>query len=158
MHVLVLFSTYIDKQTYAYMNIQVYNTFFAQHTTTFPLYMEELSGVSVGSGVPFQTLFVLQLQEEFSYFITSDKHTQSRAQNQSTAHHNHSDESERSGNGENHSSSTSAVDHCTDVVMRNNETDVVGHNEDNSAFDKQNTVLIDIVMGDTGTPYVCMRY
>ena len=51
----------------------VYETFLVQNNRTFPRYVSELKGIADGSGVAFSSLFLNQMSEEFSYFISSSK-------------------------------------------------------------------------------------
>ncbi|ETW08522.1 hypothetical protein H310_01085 [Aphanomyces invadans] len=46
-----------------------YDKYLATHNKTFPSYVEELEGISAGSGEPFSTLFLINLIEEFGQSI-----------------------------------------------------------------------------------------
>ena len=47
----------------------LYYYFVATHEQHFPEYRDELRGISDGSGVPFDQMFISQLKQEFTYYI-----------------------------------------------------------------------------------------
>ncbi|CAK4659369.1 unnamed protein product [Aphanomyces euteiches] len=44
----------------------IYDKYLNVHNSTFPDYVEELQGIAAGSGVPFETLFLMNIVEEYS--------------------------------------------------------------------------------------------
>ncbi|ETV89466.1 hypothetical protein H257_00737 [Aphanomyces astaci] len=46
-----------------------YDKYLSAHNHTFPDYVEELQGISAGSGVPFSTLFLINIVEEYGNSI-----------------------------------------------------------------------------------------
>lgn len=98
----------------------VYDEFYAAHDEAFPLYMEEIRGIAVGAGLPFKHVFVMNLILEFS----------------SVAALNPSNSYERS-----------SVDGCSDYMLCNAKTCVLGHNEDNDATSLNHTIMISASFG-----------
>jgi isopenicillin-N N-acyltransferase-like protein len=101
-----------------------------------PRYVDELEGLSEGSGVPFLRLLVLNCGEEFT-----------------------ADEPAASDTGR----SSRSGDHCTAVAVAAGGRHVVGHNMDWYVIDAVNNVLFDLtapdatrVMGLAGAPYLLM--
>jgi isopenicillin-N N-acyltransferase-like protein len=110
----------------------------AQARRWLPHLVEELEGLSEGSGVPLSRLMVLNCGEEF----TSEEQPGSRTL---------APGSPRSG------------DHCTAVAVAAGGRHVVGHNMDWYTIDAVNNVLFDLtgpdgtrVMGLAGAPYLLM--
>jgi hypothetical protein len=101
-----------------------------------PQYVDELEGLSEGSGVPFSELLVLNCGEEFTAdepVVATDGRTP------------------RSG------------DHCTAVAVVAEGRHIVGHNMDWYVIDAVNNVLFDLttldgtrIMGLAGAPYLLM--
>jgi isopenicillin-N N-acyltransferase like protein len=101
-----------------------------------PQYVDELEGLSEGSGVPFSQLLVLNCGEEFT-----------------------SDEPVLTAGGR----SPHSGDHCTAVAVVAGGRHIVGHNMDWYVIDAVNNVLFDLttedgtrVMGLAGAPYLLM--
>ena len=105
----------------------LYYYFLATHEQVFPSYMDELRGISVGSGIPFDTLFVAQLKQEFTYYLNETK-TEINNILQKT-------------------------DHCSDIILCQENGDIfIAHNEDASIYDINGTVLIEARRGVNGGP------
>ncbi|KAF0698015.1 Aste57867_11346 [Aphanomyces stellatus] len=58
---LPFFATALGKATY--------DKYLATHNTTFPEFIEEIQGMSNGSGIPFSTLFLMNIVEEYGQSI-----------------------------------------------------------------------------------------
>jgi isopenicillin-N N-acyltransferase-like protein len=103
-----------------------------------PHLVEELEGLSEGSGVPFSRLLVLNCGEEF----TADEQPDTRALAPGSPH---------------------GGDHCTAVAVVSGGRHIVGHNMDWYTIDAVNNVFFDLtgpdgtrVMGLAGAPYLLM--
>ena len=58
---------------------QLVDKYYALHMAVYPDYMEELRGIADGSGQDFDSVFLLNLDEELSYFITPNESPRQRA-------------------------------------------------------------------------------
>ena len=47
----------------------IYDDFVASHESKYPQYVDELQGIAKGANVPISTLWLLNLREEFGYFL-----------------------------------------------------------------------------------------
>ena len=104
----------------------LFSYFIETHEKVFPNYMEELQGISDGSGAPFDVLFISQLKQEFTYYLNKSKERDEMLLNE---------------------------DHCSDVVLSAENGDVwIAHNEDAGIYDVNSTVLIEAVNGVNGGP------
>ncbi|KAG7402245.1 hypothetical protein PHYBOEH_003504 [Phytophthora boehmeriae] len=104
---------------------QLVEKYLQTHQTAFPQYMEELEGLAEGSGVPFKTLFIENIVEEFSNSIPP------RFQSDifpTEARH--------------------PVLRCSDIVLTGPDMHVVAHNEDSGEEDMNRTVIVIARIGD----------
>ncbi|TMW65341.1 hypothetical protein Poli38472_007983 [Pythium oligandrum] len=105
----------------------IYAAFLETHETTFPEYMEELRGIANGSGIFFETIFVMNLSEEFDDAVP---------------------ETYTAGAGSAFIKQKTL--RCSDVVLVGGPDDlrVVAHNEDSGASDLNHTAIIIAKIGD----------
>jgi len=54
-----------------FVNTSIYDEFFKNNNNTYPMYTTELVGIADGANLLFETLFIDQMSEEFSYFLPS---------------------------------------------------------------------------------------
>ncbi|ETP30833.1 hypothetical protein F442_20228 [Phytophthora nicotianae P10297] len=95
------------------------------HRATFPQYFEELEGVAEGSDVPFETIFIENIVEEFSNSIPPS------FQNElfpTEARH--------------------PILRCSDIVLTSPEIHVVAHNEDSGEVDVNRTAIVIAKIGN----------
>ncbi|KAJ0396201.1 hypothetical protein P43SY_001908 [Pythium insidiosum] len=102
----------------------IYDAFLQRHEEVFPQYMKELRGIAEGSGVPFETIFVQNLSEEFDDAVPADFTL---------------------GVGR----SRLKTLRCSDVVLVGgpDALRVVAHNEDSGAADLNHTAIITAKIG-----------
>ncbi|KAG7389850.1 hypothetical protein PHYPSEUDO_009363 [Phytophthora pseudosyringae] len=93
--------------------------YLAVHRATFPQYVEELEGVAEGSGVPFETVFIENVVEEFSNSIPPS--FQSKVFPAEGRH---------------------PVLRCSDIVLTSSKMHVVAHNEDSREEDVNRTAIV----------------
>ena len=104
----------------------LYYYFVATHEEHFPEYMDELRGISDGSGVPFDQMFISQLKQEFTYYLNETEEVNKLLQKD---------------------------DHCSDVIWCCQTGDIyIAHNEDASIYDVNSTVLVEAINGVNGGP------
>mmetsp|Transcript_24362 Transcript_24362/g.51906 ORF Transcript_24362/g.51906 Transcript_24362/m.51906 type:complete len:426 (+) Transcript_24362:133-1410(+) len=108
---------------------ELYEAFLSLHETTFPEYVQELKGIADGAKLPFDWVFLAQLDQEF------------RGQLDST-----------------HEVKDADADHCTDYMMCSETACVGGHNEDNAANDVDRGYVLDAQLGDAGQRIVAWSY
>ena len=105
----------------------LYSYFISTHENAYPNYMDELRGISDGSNVPFDEIFINQMQQEFSYFKNESHKTLENI--------------------------FTGDDHCSDVILSKENGEVfIAHNEDASSYDVNTTVLVEAVNGVNGGP------
>jgi predicted choloylglycine hydrolase len=80
-----------------------YQSFLALHRTRFPGYMSELEGIAEGAKRPFEEVLLVNLRGEFSGLIPPESQT-----------------------------GDTAVQGCTDCLVFNADSALIGHNEDGS--------------------------
>ena len=108
-----------------------YATFLQKNNETYPMYVLELVGISDGAAVPFETLFINQMSEEFSYFYKKGK--------------------DLSRNPE----------RCSDLAwISSSGKAYLVHNEDSSGGDVNHTVLISAPqgVGESDIPFTTYTY
>lgn len=100
---------------------QLYHDFLDVHEKAYPQYMAELRGLAAGAGVSFASVFLQNIEQEFSMCAA-----------QLVAEELPSDD-------------TRAVDGCSDVMMCGegaNSVCAVAHNEDNGKQDRGTLILV----------------
>ncbi|TYZ65765.1 hypothetical protein PybrP1_012634 [[Pythium] brassicae (nom. inval.)] len=112
---------------------KLYAQYLDTHTTVFPDYVDELRGIAEGSAVPFETIFLLNLVEEFEDSIPATFKPEAPA-----AARRH-------------------TLRCSDIVLTGPRTRVVAHNEDSGAEDVNHTAIVTAKIG--GNPkFVAYTY
>lgn len=105
----------------------LYSYFISTHENVYPNYMDELRGISEGSNVPFDEIFINQMQQEFSYFSN--------------------------GTDKDFGDVLTDDDHCSDLILCKQNGDVfIAHNEDASSYDVNKTILVEATNGVNGGP------
>ena len=110
-----------------------YDTFLAKNNATYPMYVLELQGIADGSQVPFETLFINQMSEEFSYFYKPSV-------NEAFQHN---------------------PQRCSDLAWISKEGRAyLVHNEDSGGGDMNHTALISAPqgVGSQGVPFTTYTY
>jgi len=102
---------------------QVYQAFLNTHFDTFPDYIDELKGISDGSGVPFDLIFIQNIAEEFNYYVPAEGYPPQEHQTL----------------------------HCSDYVVYSGNTFVNAHNEDYSNWSLNDTVMVTAVFRDANS-------
>ena len=104
----------------------LYYYFISTHDQHFPEYMDEIRGISAGSGVPFDQIFISQLRQEFTYYLNDTNQVNEMIRKN---------------------------DHCSDVILYDEKGDMyIAHNEDGGIFDVNSTVLVEATNGVNGGP------
>ncbi|POM81461.1 Cysteine protease family C45 [Phytophthora palmivora] len=101
------------------MGRKVLDQYLMVHRAVFPQYVEELEGIAEGSNVPFRTIFIENIVEEFSNSIPSS--FQSDVFPADARH---------------------PVLRCSDIILTSSEVHVVAHNEDSGEVDVNRTAII----------------
>lgn len=113
-----------------------YDLFITSHEATFPDYVDELRGIAEGSGVPFETVFVMNLSEEFDDIVPKDftRGAGSRRAHEKTLR-------------------------CSDIVLVGGPQQLraVAHNEDGDVADMNHTAIITAKVG-TRPQFVAYTY
>ena len=110
-----------------------YETFLDKNNVTYPLYVLELQGIAAGSKVAFETLFINQMSEEFSYYYKPSMHE--------AFHHN--------------------PQRCSDLAWKSSAGKAyLVHNEDSGGGDVNHTALISAPqgVGTSGVPFTTYTY
>ncbi|GLD92396.1 hypothetical protein PINS_up000929 [Pythium insidiosum] len=104
----------------------IYDAFLQRHEQVFPEYVKELRGIAQGSGVPFETIFVQNLSEEFDDAVPADFTL---------------------GVGQSHLKTL----RCSDVVLVGgpDALRIVAHNEDSGASDLNHTAIVTAKIGSS---------
>ncbi len=114
----------------------VYRRFLQVNNDTYPKYVRELEGMASASGVPFGHLFLMQMKEEFTYFVPNDGAGGARGRRHpAVSRHN--------------------PERCSDLLWAGDEhghTTYLAHNEDSGADDLNHTALISAPQGVAGGP------
>jgi hypothetical protein len=106
-----------------------YQEFLRIHKATYPEYVQEMEGMAEAAGVPFETLFIVALKQEWSGILY-------RAEKNNTHLLDDVGISKLS-------------DHCSDYAMCSPQRCVGAHNEDGPDYDVNNTFVLDAQLGDT---------
>ncbi|KAJ8571645.1 hypothetical protein ON010_g5187 [Phytophthora cinnamomi] len=93
--------------------------YLAVHRDTFPEYVEELEGVATGSGVPFETIFIENIVEEFSNSIPPSFQSEGFP-----------------------AEARRPELRCSDIVLTSEDMHVVAHNEDSGEVDVNRTAIV----------------
>ncbi|GMF13618.1 unnamed protein product [Phytophthora lilii] len=101
------------------MGKELLGKYLQVHRATFPQYVEELEGVADGSDVPFETIFIENIVEEFSNSIPP-----SFQSGVFPAEERH------------------PVLRCSDIVLTSEKMHVVAHNEDSAEVDVNRTAIV----------------
>ncbi|KAH7460817.1 uncharacterized protein KRP23_14523 [Phytophthora ramorum] len=101
------------------MGRKLLDRYLAVHRATFPQYVEELEGMAEGSDVPFETIFVENIVEEFSNSVPPSFQREIFA-----AQERH------------------PVLRCSDIVLTSQDVHVVAHNEDSGEMDVNRTAVV----------------
>ena len=138
-------STYVQELVAFFHDSPTYTQYLHQNNVTYPMYVLELEGIAKGSKVPFETLFINQMSEEFSYFYAG-KHT-----NIKTNSKQDDEESSLARNPE----------RCSDLVwISESGVPYLVHNEDSGGGDVNHTALISAPqgVGKNGVPFTTYTY
>ncbi|DAZ98337.1 TPA: hypothetical protein N0F65_007144 [Lagenidium giganteum] len=100
----------------------LYASFLESHERTFPDYVDEIRGIAEGSDTEFETLFLLNLVEEFGDAIPTAFVTTPATEQK--------------------------VLRCSDIVLTAPHLRVVTHNEDSGASDVNRTAMVTAQIGD----------
>ncbi|OQS04899.1 cysteine protease family C45 [Thraustotheca clavata] len=103
---------------------EIYNTYLATHNATFPEYVQEVLGMAHGSFVPFETLFILNIIEEFTSSMNKAALSNGLFQ--------------------------PATLHCSDVILHTKDVCLVAHNEDSGAASVNRTAIVTARIKDNG--------
>ncbi|KAF4041437.1 Acyl-coenzyme A:6-aminopenicillanic acid acyl-transferase domain-containing protein [Phytophthora infestans] len=104
---------------------KVLDRYLLTHRATFPQYVEELEGIAEGSDVPFETIFIENIVEEFSNSFPPSFQ-----------------------NGNFPTELRHLILRCSDIVLTSSEMHVVAHNEDCGAVDVNRTAIVIAKIGD----------
>ena len=128
-------NNYLMKELVPYFTgTSYYTTLLERNNATYPMYVLELKGLSDGSRVPFEVLFINQMSEEFSYFY---KPTGSKEHNNKPPLR------------------------CSDLVwISGSGSAYLAHNEDSGGGDVNHTALISAPkgVGIHGVPFTTYTY
>lgn len=97
-----------------------FQSYLKLHRTRFPQYISELEGMAEGSGRPFEEIFAVNLRGEFAGLIAPER------QAGDTTH--------------------AGAQGCTDCLVLNPDTALVGHNEDGSPAGYGNMFVVRVAV------------
>lgn len=135
-----------------------YDAMLTTASDTYPQYIQELKGMSLGSGQSFQTLFALNIRAELGTF-------QKMAGGSSVAgveqHKQH-----KQPQHQKHKQPQQEAEHCSDYLFIDTDAEtgetteiLIGHNEDGGAEDRSISTLITVhIEGPDVQPEDAVRY
>ena len=127
--------TNILKAAHTPAGAALYQEFLTMHRATFPHAIAELEGLAEGSGIDFETVFLQNINEEFSLCSADLPGVQP---------------------------ANVTTDACSDVMAcdpdRASAYCAVAHNEDNAAEDRGTLVLVNASFGDQGPQWLAATY
>uniref|UniRef100_K3WCK1 Peptidase C45 hydrolase domain-containing protein n=1 Tax=Globisporangium ultimum (strain ATCC 200006 / CBS 805.95 / DAOM BR144) TaxID=431595 RepID=K3WCK1_GLOUD len=104
----------------------LYTQYVERHNATFPQYVEELQGMAQGSNLPFETLFLTNIIEEYEDSIPASFHAESVS-----------------------AAVRRPVLRCSDIVLTSTRLRAVAHNEDGGRNDLNRTAIITARIGSS---------
>eukprot|EP00929_Paragymnodinium_shiwhaense_P086760 TRINITY_DN47202_c0_g1_i1.p1 TRINITY_DN47202_c0_g1~~TRINITY_DN47202_c0_g1_i1.p1 ORF type:complete len:426 (-),score=47.63 TRINITY_DN47202_c0_g1_i1:273-1550(-) len=114
---------------------RLYNAFLSLHNETFPQYIAEMNGVAQGAGLPFELVFIAQIQQEFAAQLHREV-----------------------GQTDDAIGKAVASDHCSDYMMCSATRCVGAHNEDGDEFNINRTFVVDARFGAGGLRFKAFVY